>query len=146
MIPVPLSTLAEQWEKDAEINMVDPGGELIRIPMLHSKYIGYLSAHSLSSKKYAADYSRMKKIKWEYYNGRMDADELNKYGWAPFKFLLKADISVYLEADEDLIKINSKKQMHDEAVSFCTAVVKELNNRTFQLRDYISWLKFSSGG
>jgi hypothetical protein len=87
----------------------------------------------------------MKKVKWEYYTGKLDDDDLKERGWEPFPFVLKSEINTYLDSDEDLNKYLANKIMHDEIVDLCTAILKELNSRTFQLRDYISWQKFIQG-
>jgi len=142
---ISLEKIIEMWEKDSVIDETEPGKEIIRIPVLHSKYVQLLTAHSLASKQAVMEYSRLKKIKYEYYNGKMDADELKRYGWEPFKFLLKSDLNIYLDADRDLAKLLAKKTMHEEAVSFCNSVIKELTSRTYQLRAYMDWEKFIQG-
>jgi hypothetical protein len=90
-------------------------------------------------------YNRMKKLKWEYYTGKLDDDDLKKYGWEPFPFTLKSDITTYLDADEDINKYLASKMMHEEVVDVCNAILKELNSRTFQLRSFIDWEKFIQG-
>jgi hypothetical protein len=87
----------------------------------------------------------MRKIKWEYYTGKMSKDELDEYGWTPFQFTLKSDITTYLEADGDLIKLLEKKVYHEETVSVIESIMNELKQRTWQLRDFISWEKFIGG-
>jgi len=140
-----LDQILSTWEKDSIIDKTDPGGELINIPKIHAKYVRYLSEHSLAAKKAGWDLNKMKKIKIEYYNGRLDAHELKKYGWEPFKFILKADIAAYLEADQDIINIQMKKALHDETIAVCNFILKELSNRTWQLKEYCSWEKFING-
>ena len=134
------------WEKDSVVDETEPSREIIRIPNLHSKYLNIMTKHKIAVKKATFDYHRMKKVKWEYYTGKMDHDDLKKYGWEPFPFALKSDLSTYLEADEDINKYKAKKLMHDEIVDVCTAIIKELNSRTFQLRDFIAWERFVNGG
>jgi hypothetical protein len=87
----------------------------------------------------------MKKIKWEYYQGRLDEADLKKYGWEPFGFVLKSDISTYIESDDDLTKILAKKIIHEQCLEFCTMVIKELNSRTYQIKAFIDWEKFING-
>lgn len=87
----------------------------------------------------------MKKLKWEYYTGKLDDDTLVKHGWEPFPYILKSDINTYLESDEDLNKFIATKIMHDEVVDICQSIMKELNSRTFQLRDFIQWERFIQG-
>jgi hypothetical protein len=75
----------------------------------------------------------------------MDQEDLNKHGWQPFQFVLKSDINAYLEGDDDLIKLLEKKVYHEETVSVLESIMSELKQRTWQLRDFISWEKFIGG-
>ncbi len=140
-----LDELLEEWRKDADIDRTEPGKALLDIPKLHSKYLNILSRHRLLSKEAEFKYNKMKKLKWEYYTGKLDDDDLKKYEWDPFPYVLKSDLSTYMESDEDLNKYSAQKIMHDEIVEVCTAILKELNSRTFQLRDFIAWERFIQG-
>lgn len=140
-----INDLLEMWRKDADIDRTEPGKALLDIPKLHSKYLTILSRHRLLSKESEFKYNKIKKLKWEYYTGKLDKDELQKYGWEPFPLVLKSDINTYIESDEDINKYLAQKAMHDEIVELCQAILKELNSRTFQLRDYIAWERFIQG-
>jgi hypothetical protein len=141
----PLEQIIEHWTKDSDVDSTEPGKEILRIPLLHNKYNKFLTLHNLSAKKAGYDYAKMKKTKWTYYSGRMSQEELDKYGWEPFQFVLKTDINLYLDGDDDLNKLARKKTYHEEASSFCTNVMKELNNRTWQLKEFMAWERFISG-
>jgi len=140
-----LEELLEMCRQDCDIDRTEPDRELLNIPKLHSKYLNILSKHRLHSKEAEFKFNKMKKVKWEYYNGKLDDDELKARGWEPFPFVLKSEINTYLDSDEDLNKYLANKIVHDEIVDVCTTILKELNSRTFQLRDYISWQKFIQG-
>ena len=140
-----LDELLQMWSKDSVIDRTEPGKELINIPQLHSKYLNILSRHRLLAKESEFKYNKMKKIKWEYFTGKLDDAQLKHYGWEPFPFVLKSDITTYMESDEDLNKFMASKIMHEEIVDVCQAILKELNSRTFQLRDFISWERFIQG-
>ncbi len=142
---MPLEDLVKHWEADAKVNETEPGSELLRIPNLHAKYAHQLVAHNLAIKAKMFSYNTLKKVKWEYYNGKLDQTELEKRGWEPFRFVLKGDLSVYLEADTDLTNIKSKIAIHEEAVNFCGMVMKEISNRTWQLKTFIDYEKFIRG-
>ena len=101
------------WERDAKIDQVEPGREIINIPMLHTKYLKILTHHRIASKKANFDFMTLKKVKWEYYTGKLPQEELVARGWEPFRYVLKSDISIYLEGDADLIKLLQKKIYHD---------------------------------
>ncbi len=140
-----LVQILKHWERDVEIDQTEPGKELLRIPVLHNKYLSILTKHKIAAKKAHFDYLRVRKVKIEYYSGRMSQAELEEHGWQPFSFVLKSDISAYLEGDSDLIKMLEKKVYHEECVSVIESIMNELKQRTWQLRDFISWEKFIGG-
>lgn len=140
-----LEQILKYWESDTDVDQTEPGKELLKIPKLHNKYLTILTKHRIAVKKANFDYIRMRKIKLEYYNGKLSQEELEEYGWEPFQFVLKSDISSYLEADGDLIKLLEKKVYHEECVSVIESILGELKQRTWQLRDFISWEKFIGG-
>lgn len=145
--PETVQTLLAEWKTDAEFDQTQPDRELARIGSLHSKYLTILSEHRLAMNTVQQQYFRLKKLKWEYYTGKLNGDQdlLTKYGWEPFMFTLKSEVPSYLDADKDLQRILHQKGLHDEIVEICTAILKELQSRTFQIRDFISWQKFLQG-
>ena len=140
-----IDDLLAEWAKDSVIDRTEPGKALLDIPKLHSKYLNILSTHRLLIRDAEFKYNRMKKIKWEYYTGKLDDDQLKKYGWEPFPFVLKSEINTYFESDDDLNKLVASKMIHDEIVDACQSILKELNSRTYQLRDFIAWERFIQG-
>lgn len=146
--PVNIDALMEEWSKDSAIDETEPGRELLRVPTLHSKYLRIMTHHNLMVKKIMGEYHRLRKVKWEYYNGDLNnPEDLQKYNFEPNpKKILRADIPTYLDSDTELNDILLKKLLHEEIVNYCGSVLKEINNRTWQLRTYIDWEKFTSGG
>jgi hypothetical protein len=140
-----LEQILKYWEIDADMDQTEPGKELLKIPKLHNKYLSILTKHKIASKKAHFDYLRMRKIKWEYYTGKMSKEELEECGWQPFQFTLKSDINTYLEADADLIRLLEKKVYHEETVSVIESIMNELKQRTWQLRSFIDYEKFIGG-
>jgi hypothetical protein len=140
-----LEELLEMWRKDSDIDRTEPGKALLDIPKLHSKYLNILSHHRLLAKESEFKASKMRRLKWEYYTGKLDEDQLTQHGWQPFPYVLKSEITTYLESDEDINARLAAKAMHEEIVDVCSAILKELNSRTFQLRDFISWERFIQG-
>ena len=140
-----IEKILELWDSDSKVDQTEPGKEVIRTPILHSKYLTMLTRHKMAFKKAEFDYLRMKKLKWEYYSGNMSEEDLAKHGWEPFSFKLKSDIPTYMEADEDIIRIQEKRVYHEEAVKVIEYILNELKQRTWQLRSYIDWEKFVGG-
>lgn len=145
--PVNIDDLMDMWTKDSPVDITEPSRELERIPSLHSKYLKIMTHHNLVVKKLMSEYQTRKKIKWEYYNGDLNnPEDLATHNLEPMrKKVLRADISIYLDSDKELNAILLKKVLNEEIVEFCKAVLKELNNRTFQVRSIIDWEKFVGG-
>lgn len=140
-----LEEILKSWESDADIDQTEPGKELLKIPKLHGKYLDSLIKHKMASKKANFDYLRMRKLKWEYYTGKLSKDELKEYGWEPFQFTLKSDVSFYLESDTDLIKLLEKKIYHEEVVSVIESIMSEVKQRAWELKSFIDWERFIGG-
>ena len=140
-----LEELQQSVNKDFKLDDTELDAESIKIPLLHNKYLQHFNKFSLLLKKSEYDHKTMLRNKWEYYTGKLDDDDLKKYGWEPFPFTLKSDITTYLDADEDINKYLASKMMHEEVVDVCNAILKELNNRTWELRSFIDWEKFIQG-
>jgi hypothetical protein len=135
----------ESWEKDSIIDFTEPSREILKIPVLHSKYLHIMFRHEMAAKKCHFNHAKMRKLKWQYYSGKMSQEELNEHGWEPFRYTLKSDINTYIEGDSDLIKIEEKKVYHEEVVEICKNILKELNNRTWQIKEHMTHERFIQG-
>jgi hypothetical protein len=142
-----LEDIQLSWKQDSQIDRTELGEESLRIPQLHSKYFNLYSQERLTLKKTQAEYKQLYKRKFELYAGTISEEELNEWGWEPFSLkILKADMGVYLEADEDLNKADLKIEMQKEKIYFLDSIIKSLPNRGFQIKNAIEWTKFQMGG
>jgi uncharacterized protein YbaP (TraB family) len=84
--------------------------------------------------------------KYEYYNGKLSQEELDELKWEPFmKRLMKNEIDMYLESDKGIIQQNMKIVNQKEKLAFLEEVIKNLNQRNFQIKNAIDYLKFTNG-
>lgn len=141
-----LKQIREMVSEDMPIDQTSLDRESLNIPLLHNKYLNILHDEKLVLHKYNIDLRKLLKLKWEYYNGKTDQETLNKMGWEPFPLkILKQDVEMYMEADDEVIAMNSKVVFQKEKVDYLESVLKGLNNRQFHIRDAINWRKFVSG-
>jgi hypothetical protein len=145
--PVDIEALMEEWSKDAPINETDPQKSLAQIPSLHAKYLHIMTHHNLMAKKLQYNYNERRRLKWEWYNGDLNnPEDLSKYNLPPQeRKVIRQDIPQILDADSELNTLLLKKVLHEEIADFCKAVLKELGNRTFQLKSYIDYERFIRG-
>lgn len=141
-----LSEIQEMWLRDSSIDRTELGEESLRIPALHSKYYNIFSQERIVLRQLEISQKELYRQKFEYYNGILSEDELRSNGWEPFALrVLKSDISVYLQADTDLNKMNLKIEMQKEKVEFLESIIKNLPARGYQINAAISWEKFKVG-
>lgn len=141
-----LEEILELWNEDSVINDNQISTEILKIPTIHSKYLKILNEHKMASLKAKFEYDKFKTLKTEYYLGHLDQETLEKYNWEQFDIKVsKGGVDRYLNADEQLIKLLHKKTYHDQAIAVCESILKELSNRTWQLKVHVDWMKFLSG-
>jgi hypothetical protein len=58
---------------------------------------------------------------------------------------MKNEIDMYLEADKEVIEINLRIFNQKEKLDFIEEVIKNLNQRNFQIKNAIEWKKFTQG-
>ena len=77
--------------------------EALKNQELYAKYLDHKSRFELLLHKAKGDYKKLYREKWEYYGGKADA---KVYVTKPFDLkVLKSDLSIYIESDEDIIKL-----------------------------------------
>jgi hypothetical protein len=140
-----LDQLMEEWRKDASVDTTELGNESLKIPELHSKYLK-LYFEERRKLKALEFQSKDLSLKYEYYNGRMSQEELDELNWNPFvKKLMKNEIDMYLDSDKDIITNNIRIVNQKEKISFLEEVLKNINQRNFQIKNAIDWRKFTQG-
>ena len=138
-----LNELQNDVERDLKIDDTELDLESIRTPQLHNKYLKHYTKYSLQLKKVQDDYKELYRIKWEYYTGKADP---SVYQAQPFDLkILKSDVGIYLDADKDLQEVGQKEAYLAAVVTYLEKVLREINNRNWNIRNAIEWKKFIHG-
>lgn len=138
-----IETLYDEVQRDLKIDDTELDLESIRTPQIHNKYLKYFTQQSLQYKKLQDDYKVLYRDKWEYYTGKSPA---NVYAEKPFDIkVLKADVNIYIDADEELQQLGQRIAYTKQVVEYLERVLKEINNRNWNIRNTIEWKKFLHG-
>ena len=138
-----IDELYSEVERDIKIDDTELDLESIRTPQLHNKYLKIFTKHSLQYKKLQDDYKVLYRVKWEYYTGKASPEV---YAENPFELkVLKADIGIYMEADKDLQQLGQRMAYTKQIVEYLERILKEINNRNWNIRNTIEWKKFLHG-
>tara|TARA_R110000824_G_scaffold190016_3_gene371408 strand:- start:783 stop:1217 length:435 start_codon:yes stop_codon:yes gene_type:complete len=141
-----LSEIRKLVEKDMPIDDTELDIASMAIPQLHNKYLNLYLDEKLVLQKLNSDYYGLKRIKWEYYTGKLDQTQLEEYGWEPFPLkILKQDIDLYMNSDKELQKLSDRVAYQKEKISYLDAILKSINNRQWNIRSAIDWRKFING-
>ena len=138
-----LQQLQEQVDKDIKLNSDNLDIESLKIPELHNKYLKFHNRFTLLLKKAETDFKELYKHKWEYYGGKADA---KIYETKPFDLkILKSDLSVYIESDEEIITIENKIVYLETVIKYLDGVLKSIASRGWDIKNAIQWKSFEAG-
>lgn len=141
-----IESIKKMVEKDMEIDDLNLDLESLKTPQLHGKYLNLLHDESLVLHKYLIEQKEMRRLKWEYYLGKLDQETLDEKGWQPFGLkILRTDIDVYLESDKDLLRLEARIHYQREKVKYLESVLQGLGRRGWDIKSAIEWKKFMSG-
>ncbi len=140
-----LNEILDEWKIDAVIDRSALDVESGKIPQVHSKYYNILVSERLALRRFEGDYKKLKLDKWEFYTqGSFKGDDR---GWklpASGHILMK-DVPMYLDADDDLIKLKLQIDYQTEKVEALISILQQLNNKQWHIKNSIEWKKFMAG-
>jgi hypothetical protein len=144
--PVNIDDLMKEWSQDGSIDSTSMEKELLKISHLHGKYLNIMSFHRHLLRKMETDYKIMRGLREDYYQGHLSKEELDERGWEPCQHVLtNPQIARKLDTDAELNKLLLKRVAHEEIVSYCENVLKSLNNRSWDLGNFVKYQQLVSG-
>ena len=138
-----LEELQQQVDRDFKLDDTELDTESTKIPLLHNKYLQHYNKFSLLLKKAEYEHKVMQRQKWEYYTGKADP---SVYREKPFDLkVLKADVHIYMDSDEELQKADQKEVYLRQVVNYLEQLLRSINSRNFVIKNAIDWARFTSG-
>ena len=138
-----LDELKLQVKKDLEVDDETLDKESYKNQELYAKYLDHKTNFELLLYKAKGDYKILFKDKWEYYGGKADA---KVYAAKPFDIkVMKTDLQMYVQSDEDILRLQNKIGYYETCVDYCKGVIKSIDNRGWDIRNATDWKKFEAG-
>ena len=126
------------------INDEDLHQQSYKNQIIKPKWLDYKSKYKLMMFQCKAEHKRLYRQKWEYYGGKSDA---KVYAAKPFDLkVLKTDLGVYINSDEDIIEVEKKIVYYETVIEFIDGVIKSIDSRGWDIRNAQDWKKFIAGG
>ena len=132
-----LETLNEMWAKDAPLDDEKLDNDSLSIPKLHAKYLRLYNNFVTLRDQAELDVKRTYRDRWEYYTGKSEK---------PFPVkLIKTDVAIYLEADQEYQKSVLKAKYLNQMVEAIKTILSAIINRSFHIKNAVEFAKFLKG-
>ena len=140
---IDLEAIQRMWSEDSKIDPDNLHTESLNIPVLHSKYYDLYNNLMLLRKKAEQQRRNIRHERYEYYSGKADPEV---YVESPFpkKIRDKDTMAKYLDADTKLSGISLKIEYYDVMLRYIEEILKQITNRTYQIKNAIEFMRFSS--
>ena len=139
-----IDKIQDMWAKDAQIDIDNLHEESLKIPVLHSKYYTVYNTISLLRERAKESYNKLRLERYNFYTGKATAEVYAEEPF-PYKVREKDAIQRHLEADDRLNKIDMKIKYYDTTLKFLEEIIRNISNRTYQIKNSIEWHKFQAG-
>lgn len=139
-----LETIQEMWQKDSVIDPDNLHDESLKIPQLHSKYYTLYNTISLLRERAKETYNKVRLERYNYYSGKAPAEVYVEEPF-PYKVRDKDALQRHLDADKKLNEIDLKVRYYNVMLKFLEDIIKMISNRSFQIKNSIEFMKFTSG-
>ena len=141
---VDLEKIQKMWEEDAEIDPDNLHTESLKIPSLHAKYFALYNTIFLLRKKAEQQRKNIRHERYEYFSGKADPEVYTEKPF-PKKIRDKDTMNKYLDADEKLSSSSLKIDYYDTMLVYLESILKVIQNRTYQIKNAIEFMRFNSG-
>ena len=141
---IDLETLQGMWNEDSKIDPDNLHTESLNIPVLHSKYYQIYNTLMLLRKKAEQQRKNIRHERYEYFAGKADPQVYVENPF-PKKIRDKETMQKYLDADDKLSGVSLKIEYYDVMLKYIEEILKQITNRTYQIKNAIEFMRFSSG-
>jgi len=139
-----LDKIQSMWQEDCKIDIDNMHEESIKVPQLHSKYHEILNNLILLRTKAQKIQKSVRHERYEYYSGKADPEVYEKEPF-PKKVRDKDALIRYMDADDRVSDANLKVEYYDVMINYTESILKQISNRTYQIKNSIEWHKFQAG-
>ena len=139
-----LDKIQSMWQEDCKIDIDNMHEESIKVPQLHSKYHEILNNLILLRTKAQKIQKSVRHERYEYYSGKADPEVYDKEPF-PKKVRDKDALVRYMDADDRVSDANLKVEYYDVMINYTESILKQISNRTYQIKNSIEWHKFQAG-
>lgn len=138
------SEIQELIDKSSKIDSAKLDADALNISALYSKWIAILAAESKELRRLQVLHDKMTLQRTNYYMGKA-SDEVYKAEPLQYK-VLKQDLQTWLNADNQYNDTKTALNNQLIKITMIETFMKELSQRSFNIKNAIDYQKFKNGG
>lgn len=133
----------DSWENDAPIHDGAIERESLGVSKLHSKYMRIMTGEKTVINNLILDKDVLADKLMRYFLGEIDGKDI---GRPPFQLkLTKSNAEKAMLADDEYLTIIKRIKLQEEKLLYLKEVVDQINKRSFHIKNYIEWKKWTNG-
>lgn len=129
-----INEIFDEMKIDLEIGK-DIANDSVKTPYTKAKWLQRLFNEQMYHKKISDELADLMPVKFEYYSYKIDNKPTRR------------DVfDVYIPSDKEIQTITRKIEMSIKKIELMEQIIKSLDQRTFQIKNYIDWKTLIGGG
>ena len=133
-------------KEDIKLNFLDIENELLRNSHLIGKWLTYQQNQKAKFLLIETEYKRLLSKKKRYLMGRLDDEERESNGWpVEGNKILKADLDMWLDADDEILKKKKHYLVQKQIVEFIDSTLSQVVDKKRSIKAYLDYKKWIEG-
>jgi hypothetical protein len=131
--------------QDLRFDRSELDSESDRTAQIHNKYLVFLLDETTQLETMKRAFDSLWHQQTQYYLGKAD-DAV--YKEKPFDFKvrpIKSEVEQWLKADADIQAADAAIKAQEKIVKYLTDTIRQINNRGYDIRAMIDWIRFKNG-
>jgi hypothetical protein len=133
-----LQDLKQEYNQDVKIDTTAIETAAIRIPILHSKWLGYRADLKRMVIKAESTLESARRDRWLFYSGKHD-DEVCEF------IVEKSEMKIAMNGDGLILRANAQLQHIKDTLSFAEEALRGIGQMGFTIKHIIDNRKIESG-
>lgn len=136
-----------EWSVDAKVNRLQIMDEILRTPLLHSKYLNMLLDFKEAYRDIEVKVIALTRLKSKYYRGEFSKEELLEYGWDQYQGVkpIKFELENLINTDPDMILLTTELNECKMCLDALESIIKTIASRSYDIKTFIEAEKFYNG-
>ena len=136
-----------EWKKDTIISETKLSQELLRVPLLHSKYLDYFIKLKRQFSQATTKRNKMAYLRKLYYRGELTKTQLVENGWEQYQGLKMGNSEFNQQSEIDPVLIDYQRVIDEleSSIKGLEYILGQLKSREFSIKAVMDYNKFCAG-